>query len=118
MKAYPYSFSSIFCVLSLVAASSHSVAADPFVAGDENGSAVFDFTESHCLGCHSGDAPAGGFGFDALNLDLSDLETARRWVSVHDRVVSGEMPPAGETQPDSKQSDEFVKLLADRIKTA
>lgn len=55
------------------------------------------FTE-HCLECHSGDEPAGGFDIANLAADFSHEETLRRWIQIHDRMLSGEMPPV-DTKP-------------------
>lgn len=57
--------------------------------------------ETHCIDCHDGEGAEGGLdlstsGTPALGVDLSDPETMRRWVLLHDRVAAGEMPPQGE----------------------
>jgi len=88
------------------------------VAYSETPSTLSTFTKSNCLSCHSGDEPDGGLNLDTLDFDLSNEELARRWVLVHDRVVSGEMPPASEARPDAAQSAEFLKSLAVSIKQA
>lgn len=92
--------------------------ADTNPSEGEDRLALASFTDSHCIGCHSGDDPEGGFGIDKLGVDLSDLESARRWILVHDRVVAGEMPPTSETQPEANESAEFVKQLAGHIEAA
>ena len=51
--------------------------------------------QQHCLDCHSGGESEGGLDLTQLSTELTDAETMRRWVLVHDRVASGEMPPDG-----------------------
>ncbi|MCS7467043.1 DUF1592 domain-containing protein [Stieleria sp. ICT_E10.1] len=76
------------------------------------------FTESHCVGCHSGESPEGDFSFDRLDFDLSSEETTRRWIRVHDRVVAGEMPPPDEATPDALESAAFTAALAKELVAA
>ncbi len=76
------------------------------------------FTESHCVGCHSGESPEGGFSFDRLDFDLASEETSRRWIRVHDRIVAGEMPPSDEATPDARQSAAFTAALAKELVAA
>ena len=76
------------------------------------------FTKTHCASCHSGDEPDGGLDLEKLDSDLTNEETARRWVLVHDRITSGEMPPASEERPDVKQSAAFLKRLSGAILAA
>lgn len=76
------------------------------------------FTDAHCIGCHSGDEADGGLNFSKLGLDLKNEETARKWILIHDRIVSGEMPPSAEEKPKPKQLADFVQSLAGLIKTA
>ena len=88
------------------------------MAQSETPSVLSTFADYHCVSCHSGDDPDGGFNFSKLAFDLANEETARRWVLVHDRVAWGEMPPSSEARPDASQSAAFVTTLADAMRTA
>src|SRR5437773_1156819 len=53
----------------------------------------------------------------APTTDLTDAATFAKWVKVHDRVRSGEMPPPKKGQPPATEREamlkELVKLLTD-----
>ena len=72
--------------------------------------ALQSFFEQHCLDCHSGGESEGGLDLTQLSTELIDAETMRRWVLVHDRVASGEMPPDGD-QLQGDDKERFVKQL-------
>ncbi|WP_298866585.1 DUF1592 domain-containing protein [uncultured Gimesia sp.] len=107
MKFLPFVIS-LFSVILHITSVSHS----------KTPSTLSTFTESKCFSCHSGDEPDGGLNLETLGFDLSNEEIARRWVLIHDRVVSGEMPPSSEARPNADQSAEFLKTLAVSIKKA
>ena len=67
--------------------------------------------ESSCIGCHDGSSETG-LDFDSLPMDFSDLDVARRWERVFDRVQSGEMPPESEDRPDT----EIQRVAMERLK--
>lgn len=70
------------------------------------------FVTTYCLDCHSGADAEGGFDLDKLALSLDSSQHFNRWVSIHDRVSRGEMPPAGAEQPAQKARDGFLKMLS------
>lgn len=76
------------------------------------------FVQTHCIDCHSGPDAAGGFDFRRLDFELTDEETTRRWVLVHDRIAKGEMPPPDEKQPEASQLRSVTKLLSESITSA
>jgi hypothetical protein len=76
------------------------------------------FLQSHCGECHSAAAPEGELDFSELGFDLSNQETARRWVLIHDRIVAGEMPPPEQPRPPRSDSAEFVRILGKLIDQA
>lgn len=86
--------------------------------GEEKPPAIPAFVDAHCVDCHSGDDPAGGMNLDTLDFELSSQETTRRWVRIHDRVMSGEMPPPDTDRPDSDQQSVFIRELATSISNA
>lgn len=61
------------------------------------------FFEEHCYGCHDATARKGGLDLAALAVDPSDPDNFARWLKVHDRIESGEMPPRGEARPPDEE---------------
>ena len=57
------------------------------------------FFERHCYDCHSGAKPEAGLDLAVLSRDLSNPDTLRRFVRIHDRIAKGEMPPAEAARP-------------------
>jgi mono/diheme cytochrome c family protein len=70
------------------------------------------FLEKHCTECHGDGAKKGGFQLDRLPGDLSDPQTLRRWILLHDRVQAGEMPPKDSPRPSSADLAAFLRPLA------
>jgi mono/diheme cytochrome c family protein len=73
------------------------------------------FVEEHCLLCHEGEEAKGGLDLTRLPLSLYDRKTADRWVSVHDRVKHGEMPPGQRDRPPLGQTAAFLAELGERL---
>lgn len=73
------------------------------------------FVKKHCSDCHDGPDADGGIDLYELDFDLSDEENTRRWILVHDRIASGEMPPAKKPRPDATSSQKIQRLLAESI---
>jgi hypothetical protein len=70
-----------------------------------------DFYSRYCTGCHGADKPEAALDLSALPRDLGDPDHFRRWVKVHDRLASGEMPPAGAEQPPQAERTKIVEQL-------
>ncbi len=51
------------------------------------------FIENHCADCHDDTVTEGGLDLFGLDWDLDDPFISSRWVKVHDKIASGEMPP-------------------------
>ena len=73
---------------------------------------------AHCIDCHKGKDAEGRFDLAALGDDLSDRETARRWVLVHDRMVKGEMPPQDEPRIATAKQSAAIKTLSTALTRA
>lgn len=71
-----------------------------------------DFLQRHCHECHDAETKKGGLDLTALKLDLAEARTFAKWVTVHDRVREGEMPPKKKAHPDAAQTDAFLASLA------
>ncbi|MDA1050802.1 MAG: DUF1592 domain-containing protein [Planctomycetota bacterium] len=73
------------------------------------------FFEKHCLDCHDGKTKEAGLDLTALKLDLSNPGNFSRWVKVHDRIESGEMPPKTEERPPTGDVVAVVKSLKESL---
>lgn len=73
------------------------------------------FFDTHCIDCHDADVMKGGLDLTALMPDFSKPEAFARWVKVHDRIASGEMPPRKEKRPPAGTSSALLAWLADSI---
>ena len=76
------------------------------------------FLRKHCFECHAEGARKGGLDFDQLPANLADPDVHRRWVAIHDRVRSGEMPPAKAPRPASDEIGGFLRPLAQSLSAA
>ena len=72
------------------------------------------FFKKHCYDCHNADVQEGGLNLTALKVDLTNAENFAKWVKIHDRIESGEMPPKKEVRPSAADKEGIVK----RLKTA
>lgn len=62
----------------------HSAQAGPELAA---------FLEGHCHECHDSETKKGNLDLENLSADFANPGTFARWIKVHDRIESGEMPP-------------------------
>src|SRR5690349_1425213 len=60
---------------------------------------VRPFLARHCLACHSGEKPKRELDLDRLAADFSDPSAQKQWLTVLERIESGEMPPKAKPRP-------------------
>ncbi|MFY9255270.1 MAG: DUF1592 domain-containing protein, partial [Fuerstiella sp.] len=70
-----------------------------------------------CVDCHDGAAAEGGLDLTSLAFTLDDRELRERWILIHDRVKSGEMPPDESSLSDGDRQS-LVKTLHDLVAKA
>jgi len=73
------------------------------------------FFGQHCLACHSGPEADGGLDLEELSADLSAAEVRSRWVTIHDRIAAGEMPPDSEPRPSATETAAVLAELSSRL---
>src|SRR5262249_3631311 len=66
------------------------------------------FLEKHCYSCHDAETKKGGLDLKSLK---TDPESFARWVKVHDRIESGEMPPGKKEKIPAGDRAAAVKVL-------
>ena len=54
----------------------------------------------------------GGLDLTALKPDFADAENFARWVKVHDRIESGEMPPKKKPRPPADETAAAIEVAA------
>src|SRR6185369_4850531 len=102
----------------LLLAGAPGAAQDPRPAAALDLAALQPFLRKNCFECHAEGAKKGGLDFDRLSANVADLETQRRWVAIHDRVKSGEMPPAKAPRPSSGDVNAFLGRVAPSLSDA
>lgn len=78
---------------------------------------IQSFFETHCLECHDSQAKKGGLDLTPRDMDLAEPSTFLRWVRLHDRVQSGEMPPKGSEPPKPEEIKPVLDWLNQTLNT-
>ena len=87
----------------------------PTAAADETPKAFF---EKHCTECHDAVTRRGGLDLTALKPTFADADDFARWVKIHDRIASGEMPPKKQPRPAATEIATVTKWLHQSLLTA
>jgi hypothetical protein len=95
-----------FC-LPVLATITSSQAAEP--------RALSGFVQKHCVECHDADTKKGDFDITALKFDLRNSTNFSKWVTVHDRVANGEMPPKKKARPEPAELEKFTASLSSAL---
>ena len=74
--------------------------------------------ETYCIECHDGPEAEAGLDFTRLGSDLENEEVSRRWVLIHDRITTGEMPPEDHSQPTRAEREAVLSGIAQAITRA
>jgi len=69
------------------------------------------FFEEHCVLCHDAKTKKGELDLTALKVELANPENFARWLKVHDRIESGEMPPRKRARPAAADTTAATKSL-------
>jgi len=97
-----------------------SIAKQPTALGQSHSlkSQLQRLLTAHCIDCHKGKDAEGRFDITNLSDDLSDRESARQWVLVHDRMVKGEMPPQDEPRIAKSKLSAAIKTISSALTKA
>lgn len=82
--------------------------AAPIPLGQRFDSQVKPFLAKHCLGCHSGSAPAAQLDFSSYKTLSGITRDHARWALVADRLKAGDMPPKPLPAPPPAARDAVV----------
>jgi hypothetical protein len=91
--------------------------APPALANDD-ADGVQAFLDKHCLECHESVNKKGGLDLTELPFDLATPQVFARWVTLHDRVQSGEMPPRTKPRPGPAELESFTRTLSASLEAA
>jgi len=89
--------------------------AGPAVCGANE---IAAFLNKHCSTCHDAETREAGLDLTALEFDFADAETFSRWVQIHDRIASGEMPPSTEARPPAADVSQVTGRLKESLTEA
>lgn len=70
------------------------------------------FLEKHCVDCHDSVTKKGGLDLTELGFNLTAPGVFAKWVAVHDRVSTGEMPPKKRPRPDRAEVEALTRSLS------
>ena len=76
------------------------------------------FIEKNCVECHDADTKKGGLDLTALKFNYSAGTNFEKWVTIHDRVTTGEMPPKKKSRPEPAELEAFTKSLSSSLTAA
>ena len=76
------------------------------------------FFTKHCTECHDKDTQKGNLDLTALKPNFADAENFARWVKVHDRIESGEMPPKKSERPPAADVKAVTAYLDEQLHAA
>lgn len=65
--------------------------------------------------CHDAEMKKGNLDLASLKSDLSNPDTFALWLTLHDRVAAGEMPPKKKNQPAADERQAFLHLIGDGL---
>jgi hypothetical protein len=80
-------------------------------SGEIEPAKVRGFISAHCFDCHDTDTKKGGLDLASLPFDPKDPQNFARWITIHDRVTAGEMPPKKKPRPPSSELRSFTNTL-------
>ncbi len=76
------------------------------------------FLEKHCTDCHDGEVQKGDLRLDTLSFDPTNADNAKKWITIYERVDSGEMPPKKKPRPVETDRVAFMNSLKQDLVTA
>lgn len=97
------------CGLSTLAPAASGEARQPFPESART------FLADHCFDCHDGATAKGGLNLEDFDFDSTNPKNLAILTHVHDRALSGEMPPKKKDRPDPGELSDFIKAAADPL---
>lgn len=73
------------------------------------------YFKAHCTSCHDSATKKGELDLTALKAEPALPDTFARWVKIHDRIASGEMPPSTRKRPPAADTLAARKWIHDLL---
>lgn len=77
---------------------------------------VKPFFKQYCISCHGPDKSKGDITLHTLDAEMELVQDLKHWEKVLDVIMSGEMPPEDEKQPNAAEKKEVAKWIDDGLK--
>ncbi|MFT5465781.1 MAG: hypothetical protein ACI8UO_000877 [Verrucomicrobiales bacterium] len=77
-----------------------------------------EFLSTYCFECHGTEKQKGDRQFNALGVELSNLDTIETWQEILDQLNLGEMPPSKAKQPTPEEIKSLVSWVSSELKAA
>ena len=74
--------------------------------------ALHGFLDQHCFSCHDTETKKGDLDLQTAAFAPDQAKNMTLWVTVHDRVRDGEMPPKKKPRPEAGELQAFLDALA------
>ncbi len=84
----------------------------------EDADVVRRFLKAHCVECHGPEVQKRNLRLDTFARDFAKPESFAAGVKVHDKIESGEMPPAKHARPPKEEAAAALQALAKELQKA
>lgn len=101
----------------VVAASAFTLVCASTPAQGDSQEVVRTFIENSCTDCHGGDEAEAGLDLTKLAWKLEVPDIRQKWIQLHDRIESGEMPPDADALP-AQDRQSLLSALSGAIHAA
>src|SRR4029079_5857614 len=98
--------------------SHHLLCAILLAVQDDPEAVLRRYLQAHCVECHGEEVRKRDLRLDPLPRDAAKPESFATWVKVHDKIESGEMPPAKRERPSKEDSAAVLRLLKKDLQKA
>jgi hypothetical protein len=82
------------------------------LAAEDLPAALHGFLDKHCFSCHDTESKKGDLDLQTAAFAPDQARNMALWVTVHDRVRDGEMPPKKKPRPEAAELQAFLDTLA------
>lgn len=74
-----------------------------------------EFIARYCIDCHGETTQEATLNLTSLPRDFANPDHFRRWVKIHDRIASKQMPPRDADQPFDAERSTFLNSLSESL---
>src|SRR5580700_1689824 len=88
-----------------------ALAAQQAAMAEDVPAALHGFLDKHCFSCHDTETKKGDLDLQTAAFAPDQAKNMTLWVTVHDRVRDGEMPPKKKPRPEAGELQAFLDTL-------